>query len=203
MTVATIDQPRKRAGRKTNLERAEIALTSQKAQADTKIEALKIERYLRQEEKRVELVQIDQKPTLILLIVLTLLAFLGGALLTANATIDVAVLMGLPAGWDWMRGGAFAAIEVAILGFLLGYLMIGSRPYEDAEKEASIWWKLMVGFSSITILSSAFHTVRFHEYDFSNPETWAGLVMATVIPLSYVLMSKMLSVAVFARSIRL
>jgi len=199
MTVATIEK--KRAGRKTNVERLQIQASSARQEAEAKLEQEKIDRFLKQESKRVELVQVDQKPTLWVLIGLTLVAFIGGAILTANATIDVAGLMGVAV--DWMRVGAFAAIEIAILGFLMGYLMIGSRPYENAEKEAKPWWYLTVFFSSVTVVSSAFHTIKYHEYNFGNPELWAGTFMAVIIPLSYVFMSKMLSVAVFARNIRL
>lgn len=162
-----------------------------------------MERYLQQESKRATRPQIDQNGTLYLSIALSVITFLASAALVANGTIAVAIFMGLAA--DWLAWLVFGALEVAILTFLLFYLMIGSRSEEQGggEKSARLWFRLMVAFSGIVILANGFHAVEYWDFQWAEPRMYVGMVLAMIVPLSYVLVSKGLSTVVFAKPIKI
>jgi hypothetical protein len=161
------------------------------------------ERYLAQESKRAPRPQIDQNATLYLSIVLTVITFLASAALVANGTIAVATFMGL--AFEWLAWLVFGALEVAILTFLLFYLMIGSRSEDQGggDKAARPWFGLMIGFSAIVILANGFHAIEYWDYDWNEPRLYVGMILAMVVPLSYVLVSKGLSTVVFAKPIKM
>lgn len=131
------------------------------------------------------------------------LMWLASAILVANGTVQVAEYMGL--AQDWFRYLAFGAIELAVLVFMAFYLFVGSRPEEDGDgpRAARPWFWLMIGFSAITILANVYHTLEFHEFDWSKPQLYVGAMLSAVIPLSFVLAVKGLSRVVFAQPIRL
>jgi hypothetical protein len=184
---------------KTNGGRPTAAQAAEKRQR-----AALIERYERQESKRAVPVQIDQPGTLYVLIALSGVTFLSSAALVANGTIAVAEFIGLAYGWmGWL---AFGAVEVVILAFLLGYLVIGSKsdPITGAPRtDGRVWFGAMVAFSAITIFANAFHTLEFWDFVWVEPRMWMGVVLATAIPLSFILVSKMLASAVFAKAINI
>jgi hypothetical protein len=168
----------------------------------TVVEKQSNERYIKQESKRATRPQIDQNGTLYLAIVLSVITFLASAALVANGTIGVAVFMGL--AYDWLAWLVFGALEVAILTFLLFYLMIGSRSEDQGggEKVAELWFRLMVGFSAIVIVANGFHTLEFWNFAWQEPRMYVGAALSMIVPLSYVLVSKGLSTVVFAKSIK-
>jgi hypothetical protein len=162
-----------------------------------------MERYLQQESKRATRPQIDQNGTLYLSITLTVITFIASAALVANGTIAVAAFMGL--AFDWLAWLVFGALEVAILTFLLFYLMIGSRSEEQGggERAARPWFALVVAFSGIVIIANGFHAIEYWNFDWSEPRLYVGAVLAMIVPLSYVLVSKGLSTVVFAKPIKM
>lgn len=162
-----------------------------------------IDRYLQQESRRATRPQIDQNGTLYLSIALTVITFLASAALVANGTIAVAAYMGL--AYEWLAWLVFGALEVAILTFLLFYLMIGSRSVEQGggDRAAAPWFALMVSWSAIVIIANGFHAIEFWNFDWTEPRLYVGTLLAMIVPLSYVLVSKGLSTVVFAKPIKM
>jgi hypothetical protein len=163
----------------------------------------RLERYRAQEAARAPRPQVDRKWNMIGTAILAGLMWLASAILVANGTVQVAEYMGL--AQDWFRYLAFGAIELAVLVFMAFYLFVGSRSEEDGDgpKAARPWFYLMIGFSAITILANVYHTLEFHEFDWSKPQLYVGAMLSAVIPLSFVLAVKGLSRVVFAQPIRL
>lgn len=161
-----------------------------------------VDRYIAQERKRATRQQIDQPATLNILISLTVASFLASAVLVAEGTALVAQYMVLP--FAWFGYLVFGSVEVAILALMLLYLLIGSRPDEaDPTKpgKATRWFVAMSVFVGITIICQVFKTLDGWDYAWTEPRMWVGVLLSTVVPLSYVLISKGLSTAVFARAI--
>lgn len=163
-----------------------------------------VDRYIQQEAKRATRQQIDQPATLKILIALTVLSFVSSAVLVAEGTALVAQYMIFPKGFESFGYLVFGSVEVAILALMLLYLLVGSRPDElDPSKPAPAnrWFVAMGVFVGITVLCQVFKTLDGWEYAWTEPKMWVGIVLSTIVPLSYVLISKGLSTAVFARAI--
>jgi hypothetical protein len=161
-----------------------------------------VDRFIAQEKKRAQRWQIDQNGTLIVLGILAVVSFIGSAILVADGTVHVAQFMIL--GAEWMGFMVFASIEVAILALMLLYLLVGSRPDElDPSKPANAtrWFVAMSVFVGITVISQVFKTIDGWGYEWAEPRMWVGVLLSVIVPLSYVLISKGLSTAVFARAI--
>lgn len=152
-------------------------------------------RYEAQEAKRSTRFQVDQNGTLYLLLALSAVMFAASAIIVANGTIAVAQFVGLAAPWmSWLF---FGAVELAVLVFLLMYLIIGSR----AEGSATGWFVAMIGASGVTLAANVFHVLSYWEFDWVEPRMWAGVVLGAFVPLSFILVSKGLSVVVFAKTL--
>lgn len=192
LAVVTEDRaPRKRA----RSDREKIAEALGQSQVDLFIE---------QERKRAPRRQIDHAATLITLIVLTIASFVGSAILVAEGTALVAQYMILPEGGEWMGYLVFASVEVAILALMLLYLLIRSRPDEtDPSKpsQAGGWFALMCVFVGVTVVCQVFKTLDGWHFEWYEPKMYVGVLLSTIVPLSYVFISKGLSTAVFARPI--
>lgn len=196
-TVRTISVPNPPTKEKTETTRQK---SDMQRLAESQRKA-KVDRYLEQERNRAVRPQIDQLWTLWVLVGLSILSFITSAVLVANGTIAVATFMGLAIAWmAWL---VFGAIELMILVTLLGYLIIGSRIDEETGKpaDASLWFWVMVSFSAITILANGFHTLEHWNFAWGEPRMWAGIVLSMIVPFSFILVSKMLSVVVFAKPI--
>lgn len=157
---------------------------------------LQQKRYEEQERKRAPRVQIDQSPVLWLLEALVAVSFAATVVLVANGTYAVSQFIGLPLEWlGWL---VFFGIEVMVLISLLFYLILESR-----GDNSKMWFGIMIGYSVVTIITNAFHTLEFWEFAWLEPRMWAGVVLSTAVPLSFVLATKGLSSVVFAKAIRL
>lgn len=163
-----------------------------------------VDRFIAQEAKRATRQQIDQPLTLWILIGLTIVSFISSAVLVAEGTALVAQYMIFPEGLESFGYLVFGSVEVAILALMLLYLLVGSRPDEmDPSKPAPAnrWFVAMSVFVGITVLCQVFKTLDGWEYAWTEPRMWVGVILSTIVPLSYVLISKGLSTAVFARAI--
>ena len=167
-----------------------------------KQEELKLQRYLKQEQKRAEQVQIDQKGTLILLSVLGVVTFLTTAVLTADGTIGSAATAQF--AYPWMGFLLFGAIEVAILAFMLLYYVKGSRvDLETGKPQTAVQWFVASVFASaIAVAASVYHVAELYEFDTTNPDLWVGAALRTVVAVFFVLISKGLASVIFAKSLR-
>jgi hypothetical protein len=59
----------------------------------------------------------------------------------------------------------------------------------------------MISFAAIAVGANAFHTLDFWDWDFTNPQMWAGVVLSIAAPIAIISASKMASRVVFARAI--
>ena len=162
----------------------------------------KLDRYLLQESKRASKVQVDQKVVLWAWVTGIAIAFVSSAIVSFNGITAVAQFVGLSA--DWMAGLFFFFIELMYLLFLVAYLLLASRVDEDGNPEKT-WGALigMVAFGGIAVLANAFHTMDFWNWDWTNPQMWAGVVLSVAAPVAIISASKMASRVVFAKAISL
>lgn len=175
---------KKRPGRKTDAERAQIA-------ADKKLH----ERYEIQEAKRAERIMSDTSPVL-----WTALALNGVALVTAFifsyfALVEVAVWMRPPAEWLTYLVPGF--IELVIVLSALDYTISRSRGQSGRTPLVA-----MFAASLVAVLGNAAHTLYEWQADGDVPwEGWIGVGLAALVPLVVVYISKRLTVTVFAEPI--
>jgi hypothetical protein len=182
---------KKRPGRKTDAERAQIAQ-----------ENLLRERYAAQEAKRAPQAQIDQAVTLWVLIGLAAVTFVATAILTADGTIAAAEAASF--AFDWMAFVLFGAVEVAILAFMLMYYVKGSRvEYDGTPVKAVQWFVAMVFAASVAVALSVYHVLDEYDFDFSDVDMYVGIVIRLVVSLLFVFVSKGLASTIFARAVRL
>jgi hypothetical protein len=158
--------------------------------------------YEKQEAKRAPKVQIDQKLVLWAWILGIGIAFISSAIVSFNGITSVAFFVGL--SQDWMAGLFFFFIELMYLLYLIAYLVLGSRVDEDGtpEKTNGALWG-MIAFGGIAVLANAFHTLDFWEYDWTNPQMWAGVILSISAPIAIISASKMASRVVFAKAIKI
>ena len=159
-------------------------------------------RYQLQESKRAAKVQVDQKFVMIGWLIAVTIAFVSSAIVSFNGITAVAEFVGLSA--SWMAGLFFFFIELMYLIFLVAYLVLASRVDEEGKPEKT-WGSLlgMIAFGGIAVLANAFHTFDFWNWDFSNPQAWAGVVLSIAAPIAIISASKLASRVVFARAIKL
>lgn len=189
MTLATFDKKvstRKKAGRKTDAERAAI-----------KIENMKLERFHAQESKRAKLVQIDTLVVLVGWLIAVAIAFLTSAVISYNGITAVSVEVGL--SFAWMAGLFFFFVEFMYLITLVAYLVLSSRADEKTKGVVV----LMNYFAGVAILANAYHTFQYHDWDFASPNLWIGVVLSVTAPIAILSISKVASRMVFAKAIRL
>lgn len=159
-------------------------------------------RYQLQESKRAAKIQVDQKIVLLTWLIAVGIAFISSAIVSFNGITSVAEFVGLSA--SWMAGLFFFFIELMYLIFLVAYLVLASRVDDDGnpEKTGGALWG-MISFASIAVGANAFHTLDYWQWDLTNPQMWAGVVLSVAAPVAIISASKMASRVVFARAIRL
>jgi hypothetical protein len=160
----------------------------------------KLQRYSLQESKRAPKIQVDQKIVLLTWLVAVGIAFISSAVVSFNGITSVAEFVGLSA--TWMAGLFFFFIELMYLIFLVAYLVLASRVDDEGnpEKTSGALWG-MISFAAIAVGANAFHTLDFWDWDFTNPQMWAGVVLSIAAPIAIISASKMASRVVFARAI--
>lgn len=159
-------------------------------------------RYQLQESKRAAKIQVDQKIVLLTWLIAVGIAFISSAIVSFNGITSVAEFVGLSA--TWMAGLFFFFIELMYLIFLVAYLVLASRVDDDGnpEKTGGALWG-MISFAAIAVGANAFHTLDYWQWDLTNPQMWAGVVLSVAAPVAIISASKMASRVVFARAIRL
>lgn len=159
------------------------------------------ELYRIQESKRAPKIQVDQRVVLLAWIIAVGVAFVSSAIVSFNGITGVAGFVGLSA--DWMAGLFFFFIELMYLIFLVAYLVLASRVDEDGNPEKT--WGAMLGmiaFGGIAVAANAFHTFDYWNWDITNPQAWAGVVLSISAPIAIISASKLASRVVFAKAIR-
>lgn len=158
--------------------------------------------YEKQESKRAPKVQIDQRIILWSWIVGIMTAFVSSGIVSFNGITSVANFVGLSQGW--MAGLFFFFIELMYLLYLIAYLVLASRVDEDGKPEKTLGALVgMIAFGGIAVFANAFHTLDFWNWDWNNPQMWAGVVLSVAAPIAIISASKMASRVVFAKAIRL
>ena len=175
---------------------------SSKIAAQQKAEKQKRDLYLKQESKRAAKVQVDQGIVLWTWIVGIVIAFGTSAVVSFNGITAVAQYVGLAA--PWMASLFFFFIELMYVLFLIAYLVLQSRLDEDGNPERSggAFWGMFL-FGAVAVLANGFHTLDFWQYEWTNPQMWAGVILSIAAPVAIISASKMASRVVFARAIRL
>lgn len=170
--------------------------------AQRKAEKAKLDLYAKQESRRAPKVQVDQKIVLWTWIVGIITAFATSAVVSFNGITAVAEYVGLSA--PWMATLFFFFIELMYVLFLIAYLVLQSRIDEDGNPERSggAFWGMFL-FGGIAVLANGFHTLDFWQYEWTNPQMWAGVILSISAPIAIISASKMASRVVFARAIRL
>jgi len=200
--IKTATKPKQKPGRKSEAERAEARAAALIATRQEAEQQRKIDLYERQEAKRAPQFQIDQKPTLILLMILTGITFVATAVLTADGTIGAAAAAEFIT--TEMAFVLFGAYEVAILAFMMFYYMIGSRTdYDGNPIPAGHWFVAMVVASTMTALLSVYHVLDIYNYAWTEIDMWVGVAIRLSVSVFFVVVSKGAASALFARAVRL
>ena len=172
---------------------------------DRAIAQEKRDRYLRQEAKRADKIQIDQKIVQRVWMIAVGIAFIASAVISFNGITSVSEFVGLT--FDWQQSMFFFFIEFMYLIFLVAYLLLASRIVELAsgefQQEATKGSLIgMSFFAGVAILANAFHTFDYHDWDFTSPYTWAGVVLSVSAPVAILSVSKLASRVVFAKAVK-
>jgi hypothetical protein len=61
----------------------------------------------------------------------------------------------------------------------------------------------MFMFGAIAVAANGFHTLDFWQYEWTNPQMWAGVILSIAAPVAIISASKMASRVVFAKAISL
>jgi hypothetical protein len=170
--------------------------------AQKKAERAKNALYAKQEARRAPKVQIDQGIILWTWIIGIVIAFVSSAIVSFNGITAVAEYVGLSA--PWMATLFFFFIELMYVLFLMAYLVLRSRIDENGKPERSggAFWGMFM-FGAIAVAANGFHTLDFWNYEWLNPQMWAGIVLSIAAPIAIISASKMASRVVFAKSIQL
>jgi len=174
---------KKKPGRKSEAERAEIRIQNDK-----------LAKYEEQEAKRAKPIQIDQIPVLVGWLIAVGVAFATSAVISFNGITSVAPLVGLT--FDWMAYLFFGFIELLYIVFLVAYLTLASRADEKTLGAlAGMWF-----FAGVSIAANAFHTLEFHNWTLDAPGV-AGIILSISAPIAILSVSKLASRLVFAKAI--
>lgn len=166
------------------------------------VEQQKHERYLTQEKARAPRVQIDQKITMYVLVVIGGLVFVATAALTADGTVGSAAAARYAV--PWFSFLMFFATEVAVLGLLLIYYMVGSRVDDETGEpnRAGRWFTGSVIASGIAAGLSVYHVLHLYGYDWLNVDMWVGSAIRLTTTVFFVVISKGLANVIFAKALR-
>jgi len=170
--------------------------------AQKKAERAKNALYAKQEAKRAPKVQVDQGIVLWTWIIGIAIAFVSSGIVSFNGITAVAEYVGLSA--PWMATLFFFFIELMYVLFLIAYLVLRSRIDENGNPERSggAFWGMFM-FGAIAVGANGFHTLDFWQYDWTNPQMWAGVILSIAAPVAIISASKMASRVVFAKAIQL
>jgi hypothetical protein len=170
--------------------------------AQKKAERAKNALYAKQESRRAPKVQVDQGIVLWTWIIGIVIAFGTSAVVSFNGITAVATYVGLAA--PWMATLFFFFVELMYVLFLMAYLVLRSRIDENGKSERSggAFWGMFM-FGAIAVAANGFHTLDFWNYEWLNPQMWAGIVLSVAAPIAIISASKMASRVVFAKSIQL
>jgi hypothetical protein len=170
--------------------------------AQKKAERAKNALYAKQEAKRAPKVQVDQAIVLWTWIIGIAIAFVSSGIVSFNGITAVAEYVGLSA--PWMATLFFFFIELMYVLFLMAYLVLRSRIDENGNPERSggAFWGMFM-FGAIAVGANGFHTLDFWQYEWTNPQMWAGIILSVAAPIAIISASKMASRVVFAKSIQL
>lgn len=165
-----------------------------------KADALKQERYQRQEASRADKIQIDQKWVQRIWLIAVGVAFIASAVISYNGITSVAEFVGT--GSDWQRGLFFFFIEFMYLIFLVAYLILASQ-VDDSGKPLSTWGAFlgMVFFAGVAVYSNFVHTGIYNDWDWASVEMWTGLILSVSAPIAIISSSKLASRVVFAKAV--
>ena len=168
----------------------------------TKGKTKREELYELQESKRAAKIQVDQKLMLLGWTLAVAVAFVSSAIVSFNGITAVAQFVGLSA--SWMAGLFLFFIELMYIIFLIAYLLLSSRVDENGKPEKTGGALAgMISFAAIAVGANAFHTLDFWDWNTSNPQMWAGVVLSIAAPIAIISASKMASRVVFAKAIKL
>lgn len=163
----------------------------------------KRERYEAQEAARAPRVQIDQKVTMWVLIVIGALIFIATAILTADGTIGsaTAARYASPAFSFLM----FFATEVAVLGCLLIYYMLGSRVDDETGEpnKATRWFFASMSATTLAAAYSTYHVLDLYAYDWESIDMWVGVSIRLSTTVFFAIISKGLANVIFAKAVRM
>ena len=170
--------------------------------AQKKAEKVKSDLYAKQESKRAPKVQVDQGIVLWTWIIGIVIAFVSSGIVSFNGITAVAEYVGLSA--PWMATLFFFFIELMYVLFLVAYLVLRSRIDENGKPERSggAFWGMFM-FGAIAVGANGFHTLDFWQYEWTNPQMWAGIILSIAAPIAIISASKMASRVVFAKAINL
>ena len=153
------------------------------------------QRYAEQEAKRATRVQVDQNWVLRLWLYAIAFAFLTAAVISFNGITSVAYSVGLT--FDWMAYLFFFFIEFMYLIFLVAYLILESR----GEKASGALVGMMF-FAGVAVAANAWHTLKYHEFDWVQPDLWAGVVLSVSAPIAIIASSKLASRVALAQTLK-
>lgn len=172
-----------------------IAIRAQQKEA-------KFSLHTKQEAVRAPQFQIDQRVTLLLLLILTAVMFIATAVLSADGTIGASTAAHYGIGWFGYL--LFGAVEVAVLVFMLTYYVLGSRTDYDGKKVVSWHWFLaMIIASFVAVALSVFHVLDVYKFDWTSVDMWVGVGIRLASTVFFVVCSKAAATVLFAKAIRL
>lgn len=194
--------PIRKPGRPVGSKNKQNAVRDAERAQKRRLAEMKRARYEKQEAKRAQQLQVDQTGTLRLLVALTAVTFITTAVLTADGTISAAALARFAS--PTLAFVLFGAVEVAVLSFMLLYYIIGSREDVDGNPiKAGHWFVAMLFASAVAVGLNVYHVFDVYEFDWLSSDMWVGVGIRFVVALFFVMISKGLASAVFARAVRL
>lgn len=160
-------------------------------------DAAKIARYQEQEAKRATRIMADTGPVLMTLLILSGIALLTSFVFSYFALVEVAVWMRPPQEWLVWLVPFF--VELIIVLSTLDYVVAKSR-----GEDGYIPFGAMILFSVIAVVGNGAHTFYEWALDGDVPwEGWLGVVLAGIVPLVVVYISKRITSTVFSEPITL
>lgn len=153
------------------------------------------ERYRVQEAKRAVRIQVDQKGTLVVNLVIASVALVTSGIISFNGITSIAPLIGLTFGWQAYL--LFGFIEALILYFTLNFLVRSSREDDGGFGD----FAGLITFSALAVAGNFWHTATFHEWS-GTPDMWAGVVLSVTAPVAVIWVAKSSSSTLFAKSIK-
>lgn len=175
---------KRKPGRKSDQERAEIRLAN-----------AKLARYEKQEAKRATRLQIDTNGSLLVSLSLAAIALITSFVVSYSTLVAVAEWMRLE--WEPLNWVVPGFIEVLILFSTYDFLITRSR---GGTGRVPLW--SMIGFSVVAVIANAAHSYQAWQADGELPWfAWIGVGLSAIVPFVVVYISKRLSGLVFAEVI--